>query len=103
MIFENDVISTIGRTIFMTLDPFRGVFGSQYLALPFGYHPADNRAAVHVNNCVGVGHNASPRSFELGYVPRPYLIRSGGNQTRRGMRGMALLKPTIACKVLTPQ
>src|SRR2546422_496181 len=49
---------------------------SQDCQLPLGDHPADDIATEDVQNDVEVKIRPCPRSFELGDVPGPDLVRS---------------------------
>ncbi len=60
----------------------------QRRVLPVGDHPAHDVAAEDVEQDVEVEVRPLLRPEQLGQIPRPYLIGSGGDELRLRVRGM---------------
>ena len=82
---------------------FADQFARQEGAFAVGQHPADDAAAEDVDDDVELEIAPLGWSLELGNVPRPHLIGSGGEQFGLGIGGMGQLVTALTNLVVGGQ
>jgi hypothetical protein len=84
---DNELVFTNGLLLTTLLDQLL----SQPIALAGGQHPSHGIAAEDIEDHIKIIVRPFDRSFELGNIPGPDLIRTPGQKLRSGIDGMGKL------------